>query len=521
MSSLSDQIDRLTRSTRVIRSTATSIASSTGNCSVYNAGPFSRAVLHAHLSDLIRDIDTSELGLFQLVNPPISSVYDKDVRATGEPEVQRIEFSGATPLRKGLQRRNDTVKQDIDPEVYAQAALKYIDRYQPIRPMPRAQTQVEDILERLDAVHANIASLGNILQQSQPSSEQSVKLRLEQEETRIRDLQVKISEFNKRKLAVMAQTQTPAKTQLKTNPQAKASPPPSTSEEDQFWNTPAASRTLRFSDDLLMDEQMDVGDVTATFTSPIASTHPKQHRTLLSPSPFGKEAKLSTSDPFEHRPVPPEVLSSKNDDRESSITFDGSFARTSLAHDHLEQLPPLQSSEEVTSHFLSTHLKIDFSKQTKTRITSEVERIVFRIWTTVGDIIMPGHPFDTSGVTTIGKKPPLAQETLSHLQQLSTLSNVPQSPSESSVSTLTTTAPSHPTFQQILTAYLLHSLLLSPSHSLPLNKVKEMLSDKACTTGSPVDSAGQSTTRILYGCVAKRLIRIDRGGGEQVVKFDI
>ena len=28
-------------------------------------------------------------------------------------------------------------------------------------------------------------------------------------------------------------------------------------------------------------------------------------------------------------------------------------------------------------------------------------------------------------------------------------------------------------------------------------------------------------TRALYGCVAKRLLKIDRGGGEQVVRFII
>ena len=27
-------------------------------------------------------------------------------------------------------------------------------------------------------------------------------------------------------------------------------------------------------------------------------------------------------------------------------------------------------------------------------------------------------------------------------------------------------------------------------------------------------------TRALYGCVAKRLMKIDRGGGEQVVRFE-
>jgi hypothetical protein len=42
--------------------------------------------------------------------------------------------------------------------------------------------------------------------------------------------------------------------------------------------------------------------------------------------------------------------------------------------------------------------------------------------------------------------------------------------------------------------------------------VKEALAEKG---------AGAGGTRVVYGSVAKRLIRIDRGGGEQVVMFDV
>jgi len=77
-----------------------------------------------------------------------------------------------------------------------------------------------------------------------------------------------------------------------------------------------------------------------------------------------------------------------------------------------------------------------------------------------------------------------------------------------------------PTAQQVLTASLLTMLLSStPNYSLPLNQVKENLNLKAKTSGMSV--VGQGTTRVLYGCVAKRLVKIDRGGREQVVKFDI
>ena len=102
MASLSDQIDRLTQSTRAIKATV----ASTGNNST---GVFTRAVLDTHLGDLIREVDPIELGLFSLVN----SHYGQ------EHQLHRIQFSGATPLR-------NQSKQDIDPEIYAHAALKCI-----------------------------------------------------------------------------------------------------------------------------------------------------------------------------------------------------------------------------------------------------------------------------------------------------------------------------------------------------------------------------------------------------------
>lgn len=78
-----------------------------------------------------------------------------------------------------------------------------------------------------------------------------------------------------------------------------------------------------------------------------------------------------------------------------------------------------------------------------------------------------------------------------------------------------------PTTQQILTAYLLLQLLASPPHfSMPLTRAKDMLALKAKGGGNSIIT-GQGSARILYGCVAKRLIKIQRGGGEQIIRFDI
>lgn len=56
-------------------------------------------------------------------------------------------------------------------------------------------------------------------------------------------------------------------------------------------------------------------------------------------------------------------------------------------------------------------------------------------------------------------------------------------------------------------------LAAAPHYSLPLNAVKDNFAAKSKT------NAG--TTRVLFQGVAKRLIKIDRGRGEQIVKFDI
>lgn len=138
---------------------------------------------------------------------------------------------------------------------------------------------------------------------------------------------------------------------------------------------------------------------------------------------------------------------------------------------------------------------------------------------------MPGHPSDTSGKGT--SMPLRAKETVAHLQFISSQRPSPASPSATSLSSISA-APNppsgYPTTQQILTAHLLLTLLSSPPNfCMPLNKLKEELSNKVngdCT--APMNLlGGQATTRALYVCVAKKLVKIERGGGEQVVKFDV
>jgi hypothetical protein len=146
---------------------------------------------------------------------------------------------------------------------------------------------------------------------------------------------------------------------------------------------------------------------------------------------------------------------------------------------------------------------------------------------------MPGNSFGTSG----SGRPLRAKETMyssrsshqkcthdfspsAHLHALAAKDPLPASPTASSLSSITTATAQSPTSQQVLTAHLLVALLeATPQYSLPLAKVKELLSSRG-ERGVAVIGSGASI-RVLFGCVAKRLVRIDRGGGEQIVRFDI
>ena len=100
-----------------------------------SAGPFTRAVLETPLGDLIRDIDPSELGLFTLVQPSQHAgayVPQEEGGASGsKTEIARVALPIATPLRRppAMRKREGGQKPgEHEPEVYAHAALKFLDR---------------------------------------------------------------------------------------------------------------------------------------------------------------------------------------------------------------------------------------------------------------------------------------------------------------------------------------------------------------------------------------------------------
>lgn len=107
-----------------------------------------------------------------------------------------------------------------------------------------------------------------------------------------------------------------------------------------------------------------------------------------------------------------------------------------------------------------------------------------------------------------------------HLRTLAAQDPLPSSPTASSLSSITASATQSPTSQQVLTAQLIIALLeATPQYALPLAKVKEILSARDEKGAAVIGSS--ATIRVLYASVAKRLVRIDRGGGEQIVRFDV
>lgn len=128
MTSLSIQVERLLQHSKSIKNAAAETAHNSNQDGGSIAGPFTRALLQTSLGDLIRDVDSSELGLFTLTRPTKDQGADLKSSSIGA-DVERVQFSGATPLRKPRVQHADNLRhKDPAPEIFAQAALKYIDR---------------------------------------------------------------------------------------------------------------------------------------------------------------------------------------------------------------------------------------------------------------------------------------------------------------------------------------------------------------------------------------------------------
>ncbi|KAF5325704.1 hypothetical protein D9611_000161 [Ephemerocybe angulata] len=484
---LSDQIDRLNQRTRAIKAVASQTAHTDRPTPI--SRPFTHAVLNAQIGQLIRDVDSTELGLFTLSKRPSADVN------THEGHLKRVEFVGATPLKKQTARREEKV-QELAPEVHAQSALKLLHRYRTVRPMPRASKQLSDIMNRLQGARERVSRLEQALKVQEKDQQQadpvlSGKSNLKSEEETIRQLHSRLEELNERKRELLARRAPKPKPAP-----AKVVKPrrPSSPLENKFLGTPGeASRTLKFSSNLL-DEEVDFNGLNdASFSMPTPQ------KELL---PVASSLNFSTSNASTGDIAIPSTPSFEEAEEAAPIAPPEPVQR-------IRQPSPIPSTPPRTTPAPEEEAGRPTPRSSKDglRINAEVERITSKIAAVYGELL--SHES--------GKKPTTAKETISSLRGVSSMTPILESPSQSSV----TTANSHgPSAQEILTAYLLIEVLSSPGHAMPLNKLKDSLTTKAKTSGLTVGALGQNPTRILYGCVGKRLIKIDRSGGEQLVKFD-
>ena len=182
-----------------------------------------------------------------------------------------------------------------------------------------------------------------------------------------------------------------------------AVPPPPMSppdaQEDAFWNTPGApARILQFSDDLLLDEAMDMGNVTTSFTSPVArkSTHlafslPSEDSfSLSSPSkpPGGPDVGNEGPDDAETSFDTPEdeasemsILDGSPQEQETSSLDDATVVLSKVAP------APLSATEDVSviktgpsNEPISPVGTPSVKKKQKFRINNDVERIVVSVF---------------------------------------------------------------------------------------------------------------------------------------------
>ncbi|KAG2031280.1 hypothetical protein BDR03DRAFT_972841, partial [Suillus americanus] len=358
MPSLSDQIDHLISLSKSIKASADGLPTSDGL--------FTTAVL---------------------IHSPSHVPTESEARGV----ISRVEFPGATPLKKPPSRRQEMTK--------PRAALKYLDRYGTLQQVFKSSNPA-----------------------SGPSSQESTAA---DEERHIQVLQARLTELRKQKVDIL-RTSNPAP-KSKPAPRLARAPSPLTvpeAQEEMLWNMSAASaRTLR-STEKLMDEEVDINDVSVmSFTNPV-------HRPRSVLSSLGLPVDDVSLDNGEHDigqgdSVMPDPLNKPKEELSDSEleADDGDGKQTVVLKKLPSSLLPNPTPPEGTTP-PETPLPVNSELQTrgagppesarkpKIRMNVEIEKIVTKIWSTVGEIITPGHPFDPTGSISGGSKPPRPKETL-------------------------------------------------------------------------------------------------------------
>lgn len=174
-------------------------------------------------------------------------------------------------------------------------------------------------------------------------------------------------------------------------------------EEESFWATPGRA----FASENLLHEQVNIGDLSvASMSSPSVPSPSTRRRSI--PQPLVEVAE-----------DPQDVCKSQD---KSSVVEDAIDETIQIA-----ATPASSSPKHLAGNVPPAHVPEPETPGTKARlrINTEVERIVVlfsvfnafarpnrlqaKIWATMGDVIMPGHPYRTTGD---GSRPPRAKQTM-------------------------------------------------------------------------------------------------------------
>ena len=210
--------------------------------------------------------------------------------------------------------------------------------------------------------------------------------------------------------------------------------PPVDEQEQDFWSTPGtAPRTLHFTGELLTDEQIDTGDL-GSLESPLPAA-PKTRGTSSRAMQFTTRSRETSATPEVVKPPPPKAEEPR---RRSSVSPEAEEDENATVV--LKKPPPMETTTRRTAARsppepdpeparAAAGTPDDASRRAKVKVTTELENVVVsdiaryhwltfahdefnqaRIWTTIGETIMPGHRFDVSGSSSA--KPPRAKETM-------------------------------------------------------------------------------------------------------------
>jgi hypothetical protein len=158
--------------------------------------------------------------------------------------------------------------------------------------------------------------------------------------------------------------------------------------EDSFWTTPGARKTLQFKNELLVDEDVDLEDVTSSFATPIVPFKPSAARGVPTDPPSQEEGTANDiipedpstlEDTFDHTTGARDSIievAEQADDRTIGVKYrPAQHSPPSARPLNSEPNTPVSSTEPLTPSSKMENLGHTHSAK-KIRVTNDVERIV-------------------------------------------------------------------------------------------------------------------------------------------------